>query len=109
VIYRSGNPSGGYVFDSMYAQWGGMLAPYVWPAALVAVVSLPLWIVPTMWIGSRRFNRRNIAGVEEFGSYGSAVGSRLVESLVNVVGALFVTVFLGAFIIALAGFIFGRY
>ena len=97
------------MFDSIYAQWGQMLAPYVWPATLTALISLPLWVLPVMWTGSRRFNRRNGAGVEEFGSFLGAVGSRLLEGLVNLVGALAVTVFLCSFAVALAGFVFGRY
>jgi len=40
------------------------------------------------WTGKRSFNRRNIAGIEEFASYGKALGTRAIEKVVRIVSWL---------------------
>lgn len=42
------------------------------------------------WVGGKSFNRRNEAGIEEFQSYGKAVGSKAIESIVKFASWLFV-------------------
>jgi len=39
-----------------------------------------------LWVGRRKFYRRNVAGIEEFPSYGSALFWRLIEALAILVG-----------------------
>jgi len=99
-----------HMFDPMYAGWARMSAPYFWPALGLAAVSLALAVVLWMWGGGRRFGRRNFAGVEEFGNYGSAVGSRLIESLADLLASALAFVFLLSsavviFCLAFRGFI----
>lgn len=36
------------------------------------------------WTGKRSFERRNVAGIEEFSSYGQALGTRAVEKVVRI-------------------------
>lgn len=36
------------------------------------------------WTGKRSFERRNLAGIEEFASYGKALGTRAFEKLVRI-------------------------
>ncbi|MDR2186483.1 MAG: hypothetical protein LBE62_00350 [Azonexus sp.] len=44
------------------------------------------------WSGKRAFERRNIAGVEEFSSYGKAVGLRAFEGLVKIISWLSIAI-----------------
>lgn len=89
------------MLDSMYAQWADTMAPWILPLALLALLLTPTGVVFIAWSGRRRFDRRNFAGVEEFNSYWHAVGSRLVEGLIDRSGTLLVLVGL------LAGFAAG--
>ena len=41
-------------------------------------------------IGRRRFNRRSIAGVQIYSSYIKAILITIIETLLNIVGALFI-------------------
>lgn len=95
--------------DLAYHAWGVALAPYRWPAAWLAVLSLLAGFALAAWIGSRRFYRRNVAGVEEFRSYGSAVGHSLLEGVVRLIAAVFMTLGMLTAAVALAAFLFGRY
>lgn len=36
------------------------------------------------WTGKRSFERRNVAGIEEFASYGQALGTRAIEKVVRI-------------------------
>jgi hypothetical protein len=76
------------MFDSMYAEWAGALAPWIPIAVVLAIVFTPAGIGLIAWSGRRRFGRRNFAGIEEFSSYSHAVGSRLIEGFVDRVGVL---------------------
>lgn len=40
------------------------------------------------WTGKRSFNRRNIAGIEEFASYGKALGTKAIEKVVRIMSWL---------------------
>ena len=94
------------MFDSMYATWAHALAPWVPVAVVLAVVFTPIGIALLVWSARRRFYRRNIAGVEEFGSYSHALGSRLTEGFVDLVGTLaFATGLLAGFFAAYATFL----
>ncbi|OCX54228.1 hypothetical protein BEL04_08190 [Mucilaginibacter sp. PPCGB 2223] len=42
------------------------------------------------WIGRRRFNRRNFAGLQVYRSYLVAVLVQLLESLLNIAGMLLI-------------------
>ena len=57
-----------------------------------------------LWIGSRRFGRRNFAGVEQFSSFGSSVGHRVAEGLVGLVAMVFAVVFALSGTLAIFGF-----
>ena len=46
--------------------------------------------------GKRKFNRRNIAGVEEFKGYGSAVATNFLESALGAIS--FLVLALGSFL-----------
>jgi hypothetical protein len=95
--------------DGVYAEWGRVLLPWLWPAIALAVASLTLGLILAAFVGRRRFARRNFAGIEEFGSYGEAVGHRLVEALAGLLASVLLAVGLLAFALALGGFIFGPY
>ena len=43
-------------------------------------------------IGRRRFNRRSITGVQIYSSYIKAILTTIIETLLNIVGALFIVV-----------------
>lgn len=66
------------------------------------VPGLVLFIVgwgPLFWVGKRRFDRTNVAGVEEFASFGKAVVSRLLEKVAALVGIVMVLVGLGLMVV----------
>jgi hypothetical protein len=50
---------------------------------ILGIVLLIVGIVVRYWVGRRRFNRRNFAGVEIFDSYGKAVIARGFERFVS--------------------------
>ncbi len=83
----------------MYAQWAHAMAPWVLPLGLTALLLGPSGIALMAWAGRRRFNRRNFAGIEEFSGYGDALGSRMIEGFISLMGRLFFAVGL------LAGFV----
>ena len=104
-----GTTQGGCVFDSMYATWAEALAPWLLPMGLVGVVATAAGIAMLMWAGRRRFNRRNFAGVQEFSSYGQAVGRRLVEALADSFGGVVMAIGLLALFAAGYGLWLQRY
>jgi hypothetical protein len=53
-------------------------------------------------IGRRRFNRRGIAGLQHYFSYGIGVCTSVIETLLNFIGLLFILS--GLFLLAIAGF-----
>jgi hypothetical protein len=53
-------------------------------------------------IGRRRFNRRGMAGLQQFQNYGKAVVTTLCERLILIIGNL--CLLAGLFLLALAGF-----
>lgn len=50
---------------------------------LVGLLLAALGAAGKIWVSRRRFYRRNMAGVEEFRSYGGALITRAVERVVN--------------------------
>jgi hypothetical protein len=50
----------------------------------VLLAGLATWV----WVGRRRFQRRNIAGIEEFSSYGAMILTAGFEKLMRIVAAL---------------------
>jgi hypothetical protein len=50
------------------------------------------------WVGRREFQRRNMAGVEEFRSYGGSLAAKGVETVARLLGTLMIVagVVLGA-------------
>lgn len=57
-------------------------------AAGLGLATLLAGLATWFWIGRRRFQRRNIAGVEEFGSYGAMLLTAGFEKLLRIVAAL---------------------
>lgn len=55
---------------------------------ILGVVLLIVGIVVRYWIGRRRFNRRNFAGVEIFDSYGKAVVTKGFERFARILAAI---------------------
>lgn len=51
---------------------------------MIGVVFFLIGCFGIYWTGKRSFERRNMAGVEEFDSYGKAVGTRALEGLVSI-------------------------
>ncbi|MRR35447.1 hypothetical protein EG829_12360 [bacterium] len=96
--------------DSMYSQWALAMQPWLAPLAGLAILLVPAGLVLMIWTSRRRFNRRNVAGVEEFSSYGQSVGSRLLEGLVDRVGILLLAIGLFAgFAAGYGWWLVGRY
>lgn len=97
------------MLDQVFAGFGALLAPWVRPAAILAgcslAVTLALWAI----IGRRRFNRRNFAGVEEFDSYGSAVGHGLFEALLEFVAAPCLVVFMLSMLVVIFGLLLAKH
>ena len=56
------------------------------------------------WTGKRAFERRNKAGVQEFDSYGKAVGATALESIISIVSVLAIAFGFLLFCIGLAFF-----
>jgi hypothetical protein len=54
-------------------------------------------VAGSLWVGRRKFYRRNAAGVERFKSYGGAVAANLIEKIVVAVSA--VSVMAGALVV----------
>ena len=44
------------------------------------------------WVNGRSFNRRNVAGIEEFESYGKALGIRAMEKIIRIASWLAIVV-----------------
>lgn len=55
---------------------------------LLAPIILALGIAGIIYVRRRKFYRRNVAGVEEFKSFGSAVGTRFFEEFISVISFL---------------------
>ncbi len=55
---------------------------------LVHIIILAAGIAGVFYVHRRKFYRRNRAGVEEFRSFGSAVGARFLEELISIVSFL---------------------
>lgn len=51
--------------------------------AVVSIILLALGCYGVYWTNKRRFDRRNMAGVEEFSSYSKAVATRGGETIVR--------------------------
>lgn len=91
------------MFEGVWAYAARFLNPWILPAIGVCVGSFGVFLALELWIGRRRFNRRNFAGVEEFSSFGSSLRLRAGEGLVGV----FASVFGFAFVLSGAIAVFG--
>ncbi len=60
-------------------------------------IALVLGLAIRYFINRRKFNRRAVTGLEQFGSYEKAVGTNLLERLFKLVGLILIL--LGAFVI----------
>jgi LPXTG-motif cell wall-anchored protein len=60
----------------------------------LGLIILALGIAGVFYVRRRKFYRRNMAGIEEFKSYGSAVGTQFLESLIGAVS--FFVILIGA-------------
>ena len=67
-------------------------------ALIVGIVLLAAGGFARLWVGRRRFHRRNAAGVEEFQSYGGALATQGIEKLASIAGV--VLILLGLMLIA---------
>lgn len=56
----------------------------------VSILMFVLGCIGAYWMNSRAFNRRNVAGVEEFKNYASSVLIRTVEKIVSIGSWLFI-------------------
>lgn len=96
------------MFNGMNQQFAALLAPWVRPAAQIAAVSFVLFVTLQAFTGRRRFHRRNAAGVQQFDSYGAAVGVGLMESLLDFVSRVFAAIFAISICVAVLGVVFSR-
>ena len=55
------------------------------------------------WTGKRTFERRNEAGIQEFSSYGKAIGSQALEGLIRIISILAIGLGFFVFCMGLAG------
>jgi uncharacterized membrane protein YfbV (UPF0208 family) len=62
-----------------------MPANVILPFIIIGVIASALGLVGLLWIGRRAFYRRNIAGLEEFKNYTSAVTTAVFEKTLRVV------------------------
>jgi len=65
---------------------------------IYAIILLTIGLSLRYIIGKRRFNRRGIAGLQHYKSYGVALITTIVESVVNIIAALLI---IGALILYL--------
>jgi len=57
---------------------------------IYAIILLALGLSLRYIIGKRRFNRRGVAGLQQFKSYSVALITTIVESVVNIIAALLI-------------------
>jgi len=62
--------------------------PYHLHINLAIVALLFIGLLLRYWIGKRRFNRRNIAGLQQFKNYRQAVCASIIEKGINILGLL---------------------
>jgi hypothetical protein len=60
----------------------------IWVFIIIGTLLIILFFVLRFWVGKRKFNRRNIAGVEGFSSYGKAVTTTIFENIMLFVALL---------------------
>lgn len=71
---------------------------------VIGIVFFLIGCVGVYWTGKRSFERRNVAGMEEFESYGKAVGTKALEGVISLIAK--VLIFLG-FLMFCMGWIMG--
>lgn len=64
---------------------------------IAGILALVIGIGIRFLINRRKFNRRNVAGVEEFSSYTSSVGNRFLEFIGRLIS--FVLILIGLYVI----------
>jgi hypothetical protein len=57
---------------------------------ITGILSVIISIILKHWVGKRKFYRRNVAGIEEFKSYGSAVITDLLEKFVSFIAKVLI-------------------
>lgn len=55
---------------------------------LMGIVILGASVFGLYWTGKREFHRRNAAGVEEFNSYGQALATNALESIIRIASVI---------------------
>ena len=55
-----------------------------------AIVLLAIGLLLRYIVGKRRFNRRGVAGLQHFKSYGIALLTMTIEKMVNIIAALMI-------------------
>lgn len=63
------------------------------------VVMLALGVGIILWTNQRAFNRRNVAGVQEFSSYGHSLLVRTLERIGRLLAWLFILVGAGSLLV----------
>ena len=70
---------------------------------IISIVLIGLSIYLRYWRGRRKFQRRNVAGLEEFKSYGDALKKRYLENLVQFIYIFFTIVGILLLLMAIFG------
>lgn len=68
---------------------------------IYAILLVGLGLFIRYHIGRRRFNRRGIAGMQIYSGYFRALLTTIIETLLNLIGLLFIMIALIAFIVHL--------
>ena len=70
-------------------------------AMIFGIVFFVVGCAGVYWTGRRAFERRNVAGVEEFQSYGSAIGNKFLEGVLRIASFLLIAF---GFLLACVGY-----
>ena len=57
---------------------------------VIAIILIVVGLVLLYWIGKRNFNRRNLAGLQQFKDYNTALLLILLERLGNIIAVLLI-------------------
>lgn len=66
---------------------------------IVGIVFLALGVAIILWTNQRAFNRRNVAGVQEFNSYGHSLLIRTLERFGRIAAWLFILAGVGSLLV----------
>lgn len=62
------------------------------------IIFIATGLAARFFIGRRKFNRRNVAGIEEHINYSSALGNAVFDKIISITG--FIVIALGIMLIA---------